>query len=117
MQLALRRAGPDGAHADQVGQELRGYRVQHLAGDAHAPVRDVDVELAAHAEALVDFEGAVEVGVVDEALPADGRAGLFEVGAHDDVEGGRVLGLKGEEAVGVVEGRGGGVDGAGADYY
>ena len=35
-------------------------------------------------QAFVDGEAAVEVRVVDVALPADRRARLLEVGAHDD---------------------------------
>ena len=35
---------------------------------------------------LVDVVGAIEVGVVDEALPAHGGTGLLEVDAHDDYQ-------------------------------
>jgi len=38
------------------------------------------------AQAVVDAEAAVEVRVVDQALPADGGARLLEVHAHHDLE-------------------------------
>lgn len=115
VQLALCSAGANGADADEVGEELRGDGVEHLAGDGHAGGGEVAEEGAADAQALVDLEGGIDVRVVDEALPADGGAGLLEVGAHDDAEvageaGGDVL-----EAGAVLEGGGGVVDGAGPD--
>lgn len=115
--VELRLGGPraDGAHGDEVRQELGGDGVQHLGGDGHAPGRQVGEHLARDPQTLVDLEGLVDVRVVDQALPADGRAGLLEVGAHDDAQ---VVGeLVGErlEAVGVLEGGGGVVDGAGPD--
>lgn len=53
--------------------------------------------------------------VVDQTLPANGRAGLFEVDAHDDLE------IAGEAAAlfrqpfGIFHGGNGIMDGAGAD--
>ena len=35
---------------------------------------------------LVDVVGAIEVGVVDEALPAHCGTGLLEIDAHDDYQ-------------------------------
>ena len=55
------------------------------------------------------------MGVVDEAFPADGGAGFFEVDAHDDVEVVLEACGFGFEEVGVFDGGGGIVDGAGAD--
>ncbi len=71
---------------------MRGDHVEELGagGDAHSG--EVEEEMASLAEAVVDLEGLVEVGVVDEALPAEGGAGLFEVDAHDDAEVAGVLG-------------------------
>ena len=40
----------------------------------------------ADAQALVDAVALVEVRVVDEPLPADRRARLLEIDAHDDLE-------------------------------
>ena len=49
-----------------------------------AHVVDVEQQLARQAQALVDVEALVEVGIVDEPLPADRRARLLEVAAHHD---------------------------------
>jgi hypothetical protein len=46
----------------------------------------VHQKLARDLEPLVDPEAPVEMRVVDEAFPADGRARLFEVHAHRDQE-------------------------------
>ena len=54
-------------------------------------------------------------GIVDEALPAEGGAGLFEVDAHDDAELVGELGDGGLEEFGVFAGGFGVVNGAGAD--
>ena len=55
------------------------------------------------------------MGVVDEALPADGGAGLLEVNAHDDAQVGGKLLDGGFEQGGVFAGGPGIVNGAGAD--
>lgn len=47
---------------------------------------EVNVELARDAKTLVDLEALVDIGIVDETLPADCGAWLLEVGAHDDAE-------------------------------
>ncbi len=44
----------------------------------------LEQELARDAQAVVDAEAAVEIGIVDQAFPADGRARLLEINAHDD---------------------------------
>jgi len=49
------------------------------------------------------IERVVEAGVVDQTLPADGRARLLEVGAHDDAQLRGVPVGMGGEAVRVVE--------------
>ena len=57
----------------------------------------------ADAQALVDAIALVEVGVVDEPLPADRRARLLEVDAHHDLErAGEAVAL-GLEPLGVLD--------------
>ena len=51
---------------------------------------DVEEQLAREPEPAVDVEVAVERRIVDEPLPADGRARLLEVDAHHHLELGRV---------------------------
>ena len=84
--LAFGGAGADGSPADERGDVLGGDHVEELGAGGDAHVGEVEEEMAGLAEAVVDLEGLVEVGVVDEALPAEGGAGFFEVDAHDDAE-------------------------------
>jgi hypothetical protein len=82
--LGLGGTRTDSTDGQTIGQELGGDCVEHLAGDGHALVGQVDEELARYAETLVDLEAVVDIGVVDQALPADCCAGLLEVRAHDN---------------------------------
>ena len=82
-------------------------------GDAH--LGEVEEKVARETEAVVDLVGAVEMRIVDEALPADGGAGLLKVDAHDDVEVGGEFGDCGFKQGSVFDGGGGVVDGAWAD--
>jgi len=84
VKLALSCAGANGTNRDQVGKKLRGDGVEHLGGNGHAGRGEVAKQLSGDTETLVDLESLVDVRVVDEALPADSRPGLLEVGAHDD---------------------------------
>jgi len=70
---------------------------------------------AGEPQALVDVEAAVEIGIVDQALPADRRAGLFEIDPHDDLEPvGQGLAQR-RQTAGIVNGRDRIVDRTGAD--
>ncbi len=84
--LALGRAGADRAVGDEVGDVLRGDRVEELAGDREPEIEDLAQQAARGVKALVDVAAAVQVRVVDEALPADRRARLLEVDAHRHAE-------------------------------
>ena len=103
MQLAFGGPGPDGANGEQVGKELGGDRVEHLAGEGHALGGEVDEKLPTKPEALVDEETAVDLWVVDQPFPADGRARLLQVGSHHDDQVVLVLLLHLEQAVAVVQ--------------
>ena len=114
--LALGGAGADGSPGlTSVGDVLGGDHVEELGAGGDAHVGEVEEEVAGFAEAVVNLEGLVEVGIVDEALPAEGGAGLLEVDAHDEAEFAGVLGDGGFEKLGVGAGGFGVVDGAGAD--
>jgi len=113
--LAFAGAGPDGGPGDEVGDVLGGDGVEEFGGGGDAEFDDFAEEAPGEVEALGDVVGAVKVGVHDEALPADGGAGFFEIDPHDEVE---IVGdAVGEvaEAFGVFEAGLGVVDGAGAD--
>ena len=67
-------------------------------------------------QAGLDLERAVQVGVIDEALPAHRAARLLEIHPHDQVE--RVLHPLGEflQSRSILDGCLRVVDGAGADH-
>src|SRR5690606_12235477 len=58
---------------------------------------------------------AVEVGIVDESLPAHGGARLFEINAHNDFQAIVQLFTQADQTAGIVHGGGRIVDGAGTD--
>ena len=74
MELRLGGARADGAPGHEIGDVLRRDGIKQLRADWDAEVGEVAEELAGEAQALVDLERAVDVGIVDEAFPADGRA-------------------------------------------
>ena len=117
MHLALGRAGTDRAPRDEVRDVLRRDHVEELAAGRHAEFGDVGEQFARDAQAAVDLEAAVEIGIVDEALPADRRAGLLEVDAHHDLEIGAERAAVLEQAVCVVARRHRVMDRAGADDH
>lgn len=115
MDLALGGAGADGSPGDEVGVVLGGDGIEELIAGRHAAGGEVEEELAGDVEAFVDVVGIVEAGVVDEAFPPDGGAGLLEIDPHDEADVvAHVLG-EGAEAVGVFQCGGGIVNGAGPD--
>lgn len=117
VKLGLGGASANSANAQHIGKELRADGIQHLAGKGHALGSKVDEQLSAEAQALVDLEAVVDIGVVDQALPANRRPGLLEVGSHDDQQLILVLLLLLEQHIAVLEGGLGVVDGARADDY
>jgi hypothetical protein len=116
VQLRLGGTGANGTERDEVGKELGRDGVEHFAGNGHALAGQVAEELAGDAQTLVDLVALVEVGVVDQTLPADSGTGLLEVGAHDDAE--VLLELVGEllQAAAVLDGSVGVVERAGTDH-
>ena len=115
MRLALGGARADRRPAQQIGDVLRHHRVEQLAGARQPSALMSSRIVRACVEAGGDVARAVQVRVVDQPLPADRRARLLEVGAHDDHE----LVARGVgdalEPRGVVARRGGVVDRARAD--
>ncbi len=100
---------------DQVLQILRGDRVQRLGGGGQAHVDQITQQLTADVQAILDLEAVVQIGVVDQTLPAHGGAGLFKIHAHDQIQGIADFGSQLLETAGVVLGRFHVVDGAGAN--
>lgn len=62
--------------ADGVGDVLGRDRVEELAPHRKAQLQDVEDQLSGKPKALAYVEATVEVRIVDEPLPADGRPGL-----------------------------------------
>lgn len=84
VKLAFGSAGTDSTDRDEVGEELRGDSVQHLGSDGHTGRSQIAEELPGDTKTLVDLERRVDIGIVNEALPADGGAGLLKVGSHNN---------------------------------
>ena len=113
--LAFGGARADGAPGDEVGVILRGNHVEEFGGGGYAEVVQIQQQAAGLAQAEVDVEGTVQIGVVDEAFPADGGTRFFKINAHDDEQLFIVFLTQGQQTAGVFEGGFGVVDGAGAD--
>ena len=84
MNLAFRVARADGTPAHRVRDELRASRLQKFRGSGQALIQYAEQSLARQQQALLDVVAAVDIRIVDQALPPDGGTWLFEVHAHDD---------------------------------
>jgi hypothetical protein len=115
--LGLGGSGADSTDRKTIGQELGGDGVKHLTGDGHALVGQINEELAGGAQTLVDLEAVVDIGIVDQTLPADSGTGLLQVRAHDNQQVIGVLLLQLHQTIAVLEGHIGVVDRAGSDDY
>ncbi|KAI6761779.1 hypothetical protein HG531_002332 [Fusarium graminearum] len=89
--------------------------IQHFAGDRHALGSQVNKELSRDAQTLVDLKAAINIGVVDQTLPADSCARLLKVGSHNDKKLILMLLLLLQEEVAVGKGSRGVVDGTWAN--
>ena len=84
--LTLGRPCPDRTPTNQISSELGRDCVKELASGRKSHFGYVEEECSRESESFVDLEGTVHFWIVDETLPADGRAGFLEVDTHDDVE-------------------------------
>jgi hypothetical protein len=107
MGLALARACADRRPAHEVGRVLRRDRVEHLAAARQTELVDLTQDGPREAEAGRDVARIVEVRIVDQALPADRRARLLEVRAHDDHQLLAQLDGDTHETAGILVGRSG----------
>ena len=80
--LALGRTRANCAPAHQIADELRRQQIQKLGAHWQAQLQNVQQQAARHREAFVDRKAAIQMRVVDIALPTHGRARLLEVHAH-----------------------------------
>src|SRR5688572_18066938 len=89
--LAFGGARADRPPGHQVADVLRRDHIEELAARRHARLVDAHEKVARDAQALVDAEAAVEIGVVDQAFPAHRGARLLEIDPHEDFELARML--------------------------
>ena len=79
MNLAFHGPRADGGKADEIGVVLPEGGVQEFVGRRQPERGHVAQHLPGQTQALVDAKAAVEIGVVDQALPPHHRARLFEI--------------------------------------
>ncbi|MNE38342.1 hypothetical protein D3C80_1322380 [compost metagenome] len=117
MHLRFAGACADRRPAEQVVEVAGHQRLQQFGGDRQAEAERIQHQPARQGEAGGHVAAAVELRVVDQALPADGGARLLDIGAHHQQQ--LVVHLRRQfgEAAGVVEGGFGVVQGTGADYH
>ena len=82
--LALRSPRTDRPPGNEISHELRRDRIEELGARRKSELVDVEQEAPRAAQALVDGEAVVEIGVVDQPLPTHGGARLLEVDPHHD---------------------------------
>ena len=117
MALTLGGAGADRPPAHQVRDVLGTDQVQILGAGRHPHLGQVQEQLTGQRQTLVDLEAAVQVRVVDQALPADGGPGLFKIDPHDHHQvGGQGLAHR-QQPFGIFHGSLGVVNRAGTDHH
>ena len=114
--LAFHGSGANGAKTHQVGVVLTERGVQELTGGCEPQFGHVKQYPAGEMQALVDMEAAIQVGVIDEALPAHHRTRFFEVDPEHGKDGVRQRLTGDPELVGKIQKCSRVVHGAGADY-
>ena len=78
------RASADRTEHDRVGDVLRCDRFEKLGRRGEAQTCDLDEQAAGEAKASGHIERVVEVGVVNEPLPANGGSRLLKIDPHHD---------------------------------
>ena len=103
MHLTLRGARANGTPGDQIANVLGRNHIKKLTAGGHAHAVDLDEQLPRNAKALVNAKALIQVGVVDQALPAHGGAGLLEIHPHHDLQRVGVLVTQGLEPTRIVQ--------------
>lgn len=89
MGLGFCGTGAYGRPGEELRQVLRADGVERLGRERQFQLRQPAEQLAGAVQPQLNVEGAIQIGVVDKALPADSGAWLLKVDPHDNVE--RVL--------------------------
>ena len=84
MDLALGCPGSDGSPTHQIGNVLRRNHVEILDPGRHPQRTQFEQEFSSDPQAGINLEASVEMGVVDQALPANGCTRLLEINTHDN---------------------------------
>src|SRR5262249_18994879 len=86
MYLAFSRSRADRGPGDEVGNVLRRCRIEEFATGRHPKIADVQKQPPSDPQASINIETFVETGIIDQPLPSNRGARLFEIDAHDDFE-------------------------------
>lgn len=77
MHLRLGRSRSDRAPGDQVCRVLRANGIKELTARRQSQLGDIQEQRARNAQAFVDLEGPIEVGIVDKTLKKRKNQPLF----------------------------------------
>ena len=80
VELRLSGTSTDGTPRDEVSDVLGRDGVEKLGSDGDTEASKVAQELTSKAQTLVNLESSVEVRIIDETLPSDGRARFLQKG-------------------------------------
>ena len=84
VRLRFRRARANGRPGDEVGDVLRHDGIEKFRGRRQTHADDFEQQPARDLQPGFDVLRTVEVRIVDQTLPADGRARFLKIDAHDD---------------------------------
>jgi len=80
VELRLSGTSTDGTPRDEVSDVLGRDGVEKLGSNGVTEASKVAQELTSKAQILVNLESSVEIWVIDEILPSDGRAWFLQKG-------------------------------------
>ncbi len=84
--LAFSRPGADGAPTDQISDVLWTDGIEQFRRAGQSELIDAQENRPGQFQTGGDVTGAVQVGIVDQTLPADGSPRFLKIGSHDDQE-------------------------------
>jgi hypothetical protein len=79
VELGLGGTGTNSTPRNKIGEVLGRDGIEEFGSNGNAAVGKVTEELAGNADTLVNLERAVDLGVVDQTLPANSSTGLLAV--------------------------------------
>jgi hypothetical protein len=115
VRLRFRCAGTNGSPAYEVTDVLRDNGVEKFSRGGHALFIDGKEKATGGANAVLDIVASVQVRIVDQPFPSDRCARFFEINAHHDKQFVLHLVADLEQSIGILDGRLGIVNGAGAN--